>query len=133
MDKDITDYEREGYEGTDASLDISLFEYGLIWAKGLPGHEKDYHFIYGVRHDIGGEYYDRFDWGDVPIDCDVLKEWNWIDIDAVLSFVGMNREEWLALPLPMIVFDLISYYGVENIFGDLYSSFQITNREVSNG
>jgi hypothetical protein len=116
----------EGYKGTDADLETSLYEYGLIWKTGVEGHEKDYHFIYGVGVDDAGNY-NRFDWADIAIGVDPVEEWNWIDLQAVLSFVGMNEEEWVALPIPFIVSDLITHYGTENVFGSTYSEgFEIT-------
>jgi hypothetical protein len=120
--KTIEEY--KNYDGTDASIETSLFEYSLIWAKGIEGHENDYHFIYGVGTDESGNY-NGFDWSDVPIDCDPLKEWSWIDLQAILSFVGMEQEEWLKMPIPFIVYDLIAYYGHEEILGSSYYPFEI--------
>jgi hypothetical protein len=123
--KKLTDY--EGYTGTDASLEVSLFEYGLIWAQGLEGHEKDYHFIYGV--DVDGEgNYNLFDWADIPVDCDPEKEWDFVEWDKVAEFAGYkNKAEFLKQSIPMIVFDLIAYYGCDNVFGSSYYPFKIVN------
>ena len=121
--KNLAEYESVGFEGIDASLETSLFEYGLIWAKGIEGHENDYHFIYGVGND--GESYTSFDWGDIAVDTNPTEEWNFVDWDEVGSFVGMSEEDLLKQPLPQLVFDLISYYGFENIMGSSYYPFEI--------
>lgn len=125
--KTLEDY--KGYQGIDVSLSISLFEYGLIWAKEIEGHEKDFHFIYGVDTDKTGSY-NKFSWGDVPIDCDPRKEWDWVDWSRILSFIGYEGEEerYFNLPdmLPQIVRDLISYYGHVNVFGESTYCFTIT-------
>jgi hypothetical protein len=126
MEKTTADF--KGYTGTDASLETSLFEYGLIWIKGTEGHEKDFHFVYGVGlHETdNGTEYNTFDWADVPIDTDPEEEWNFVDWAAVCSFVGMEKTDFLSQPLPMIVYDLISYYGHENVFGSSYYPFEIS-------
>jgi hypothetical protein len=41
MEKNISEY--QNYNGVDASLETSLYEYGLIWAKGIEGHCLHYH------------------------------------------------------------------------------------------
>jgi len=33
---------------------------------------------------------------------------------------GMDESEWMELPLPYQVSDLIGYFGAENIFGGTY-------------
>ena len=120
--KTINDY--KNYSGTDANLETSLFEYGLIWIKGAEGHEKDFHFIYGVGVDQDGNY-NKFDWADVSIDTDPEKEWDFVEWGKVGKFTGMSKEEFLKQPIPFIVYDLIAYYGVENIFGSSYYPFEI--------
>lgn len=130
MGKTIKDFQE--YEGVDASLEISLFEYGLIWAKGIKDHENDYHFIYGVdgRDKEGkGFTYTMFDWGDIPIDCNPEKEWNWVNWKEVADSSGMSKKDFLKMPLPMIVESLISYYGHENIFGSSYYPFEILEED----
>lgn len=113
-----------GYSGTDANLETSLYEYGLIWIKGAEGHEKDFHFIYGVGLDQEGNY-NKFDWADVSIDTDPEKEWDFVEWEKVGEFVGMSKEEFLKQSIPFIVYDLIAYYGCENIFGSSYDPFDI--------
>jgi hypothetical protein len=120
--KTIKNY--NGYSGTDANLETSLFEYGLIWIKGAEGHEKDFHFIYGVGVDQDGSY-NKFDWADVSINTDPEKEWDFVDWEKLGEFVGMSKDEFLKQSIPFIVYDLIAYYGTENIFGSSYYPFEI--------
>jgi len=117
------------YDGPDASLETSLYEYGLIWIKGIEDHENDYHFIYGVGLDEEGNY-NLFDWGNVAIDTDPRKEWDWVNWPDVLSCVGMDEEAFFNQPLPQIVSDLISYYGHENIMGSSYYPFEIKGEDL---
>jgi len=114
-------YDYRAYQGCDASLEESLFCYGLIWKQ----IGKDYKFIYGVGNNGNGDY-NRFDYGFMPMDTNIKDEYNWADFDAVLSFVGMTESEWLAMPLPQQILDLSSYYGYDNVFGSSYYSFEIS-------
>jgi len=127
--KTLKDY--EGYEGIDADLATSLFEYGLIWKKGIEGHENDYHFIFGVGVNNYDEY-NLFDWGDLDINTNVINEFNWIDDDdwkQVFRFVGLDKNEFFDRDLPFIVYDLVQYFGTINIFGGSYYPFKIKESE----
>lgn len=120
--KDVTIqyYIDNNYEGLDVDLEISLFEYGLIWTI----RENDYHFIYGIDLDDTG--YIKFSWGDIPINCDVQKEYDWAEFHEICDYVGMSLDDWLALSLPLKINDLLSYYGYENVFGtDYWGGFEI--------
>jgi hypothetical protein len=113
----------EGYQGNDASLKISLFEYGLIWKED----GNDFRFIFGVDT-IENEYreyeYNKFDWRYVAKNTDPKKEWNWVNWNEVVKFCG---QDILSLPLTDIITDLIAYYGKEAIFGSTYYPFSIDN------
>jgi len=117
--KTITDYAE--YEGIDADLETSLFEYGLIWKLT----DGEYKFIYGVGYNDDGEEYNRFDWATEEADIDPKEEWNFADWGDICFFVGQTETKFFAQPLPQIVFDLILYYGYENIFGSSYYPFAI--------
>lgn len=132
MEKTINDF--KDYDGVDANLETSLYEYGLIWIKGTEGHEKDYHFIYGVsvrESEAGDMEYYQFDWGDIPIDCDLMKEFDWVDWNEVLKCMGLDGVEiieYLKNDIPSIISDLLSYYGYENVFGSSYYPFEIDRK-----
>lgn len=119
MKKNI--YHYRGFDGIDASLETSLFEYGLIWKK----EKKDYKFIYGFANNCS-EYY-LFDYATIPITTNIADEYNFADLNAVANFVGMKLDEWLNSALPNKIFDLIAYYGVESIFGSSYNPFMINH------
>jgi len=126
MEKTIADF--KDYDGVDASIETSLFEYGIIWAKGIEGHENDYHFIYGVKareDECNGIEYFLFDWADIPIGCDLKSEYEWIEWEDVFSFVGMNEVDFFDREIPQIIYDLVAYYGADNIFGSSYYPFEI--------
>jgi hypothetical protein len=113
----------EGYQGNDASLEISLFEYGLIWKED----GNDFRFIFGVerkRNEYGEYDFCSFDWGCVAKDTDPKEEWNWVKWEDVFNFCGQDN---FSFPLPHIVSDLIAFYGREEIFGSAYHPFSIEN------
>ena len=106
--------EKEGYEGSDASLQISLEEYGIIWKE----EEKEYKFLFKFRPDLL-----RYDYGFFNKDLDLKKEFSWIndcDWASFFSYIGQTSDEWNKLPLPNKITDLYGYWGAENIFGGTY-------------
>jgi hypothetical protein len=108
----IEKLEKAGFEGADACLMISLFEYSLAWKK----EEKETLFIYGIKTGKNGDCI-RFDRCSLNSDTVPESEWNWADWEEVSSFMGAPV---LDLPLPEIVSALLSYYGFENVFGSSY-------------
>jgi len=114
--KKLSELEKQGYEELDASLEISLAEYGLAWKK----EDNEIEFIYGTNTN-NKDNFNRFDWAWLPADTDPKKEYDWVDFEAVASFSGDSTpENFLALPLTDIVFTLLLYYGPENVFGSSY-------------
>jgi hypothetical protein len=86
----------------------------------------DYLIIYSLS-DRAGHIFDRCG---VCSATDLAKEHNWIQWDAFLSTTGYTREGWDKLTYPIRVYDLVNYYGYENIFGSSYwSGFEITQPE----
>lgn len=110
----ISKLEQLGYIGTDADLATSLFEYGMAWKED----DKQIEFIYGIG--FNDEDYNRFDRCSFALDLDVRKEFDWADFEEVESFTGLTSKQFDALPLPQKIYDLVSYYGFENIFGSSY-------------
>lgn len=112
--------ERDGFEGPDASLAGSLFEYGIAWRHDKEAQEPDeYEFVIGVGY--SGGVYDQFEsrWMS-------KKEWEamilgegWFDTQAVCDFAGMTPQALLD-GFPRDVQTAIQYYGYENMFGVLY-------------
>lgn len=109
--------EKDGYTGTDASLAECLFEYGMAWKDD----GKDWRFIY--RHPV---LRNAFDWACIAKDTTPEREWDWVNWDDVARCNGVSRAEFLAQSIPVIAFDLVNYYGTENVFGSSYTEgFQI--------
>jgi hypothetical protein len=118
----ITKYEDEGYKGVDKSLDISLFEYGMIW-KELENDE--FRFIYRINDKL-------FDYGFFSEkEYKSLLEDSWFKLVDVLNCAGLSVEEFNSLSLPQRVFDIVNYYGYENIFGSCYDGFEIKDLEYA--
>jgi hypothetical protein len=109
----------DGFIGSDASLRISLHEYGLAWRYTPDGIL----FLYRIRGD--GEA-SRFDRHVLPPMTDPRKEWDWVKWGDVAATCGMSVDGFLARPLEAVVGDLLGYYGSENVFGTSYGTgFQI--------
>jgi hypothetical protein len=119
--KKLSDY--KDYEGVDGSLEVSLYEYGLIW-KTIDNEE--YKFIYGVDIDDKG-FYNKFDYAYLSKKdfVDIFNDWgNKSDIE---SFTGEKFDTWIE-SFPHCVFDMLGYYGCYNVFGSsYYNPFEIIN------
>lgn len=113
----LSDY--KGFEGVDASLEISLYEYGLIWK--LENEEnKGYLFVYGVWTDDSGNY-NMFDTAHMSEkEFKDLTEESWFDKKSFDSFRGTTK-----IHFPDDVHSALQYHGPENIFGSTYNAFEI--------
>ena len=108
----------QDFEGADASLEESLFHYGLVWRK-LPDDN-----LLLVYRKSRNKFYRTV----VPCDLDVVKEYDWFDWKGFCSFIGQDLETWLRENLPNKLGDMIHYSGVENVFGESYhEGFRIEN------
>lgn len=122
----IEDLENQGYEGSDADLATSLFEYGLIW-KHVDG---EYKFIYKIN-----SANDRFSWASYSDKTDPFKEWDWAleddNLASLLSYIDTSVETLKSLPLPQLVYTLYSMYGSEEIFGTDYDGgFKVVDPDL---
>lgn len=104
----------QGFEGVDASLEISLAEYGLAW-RPLP-ESGEVLFVHRHPYVTG-----RFERTRLAADTDPRREWGWVDWPRFLETCGAEAAEWDALPLTQRVFDLVNYYGPLEIFGGPYA------------
>lgn len=118
--KTISLLKAQGFCGSDASLRESIFEYGMAWRELGNGELLIVHRNPSMTS--------RFDRSTFALDLDVKREWDWVDYDALMSFVGMELSEWLQLPLPTKIGDLVSYYGEMEIYGESYwEGFEISD------
>lgn len=122
-DVNISKLSAEYYEGMDASLRISLKEYGFAWRqfrRTTPPYKKgDYRFCVGRSIEQGTCSWVLFSFHELPAITDWKTEWAFAynDKEAFLSFLGMTEEEFSTSDLPRQVADLIQFYGVHNVFG----------------
>ncbi len=106
----------DGWRGSDASLDESLFEYGLAWREIVnETGEAEFAFVYKIGKS-------RFDRCSFKKNLDPEKEWNWVEWDSLANCCGSSKEDLLApeFGLANLVSTLVSYYGFEEIFGTSY-------------
>ena len=117
----LTDFKKY-YQGFDASLSISLFEYGFIYSYTDPLSKGDLRVWFKV---LGK----TFDWADFRKDLDFWKEFNWIDENSkkgFLSYLGIDEKSFNSEPLENKINWAASYYGYENIYGTAYNPTVIT-------
>lgn len=108
------DFDHSKIEGIDASIDISLQEYGFAWIKG----EAETLFYYGIEGNE--EDYTRFDFCTFPNDMRPREEFDFVAWGEVAETCGLSNKEFMSQPLPLLLFDLVHYYGYENVFGSSY-------------
>ncbi len=125
----ISKLKKEGYNGPDASLDISLFEYGIAW-KTI---DEQILFIYQIQAGDGRDKVAKFERVFFNATLNVYHEFNWIkseDWNTFYNSFGTSKELWDELPLPMKIYDLFNQFGYENIFGSSYwEGFEIKEDE----
>lgn len=109
--------ENNGYYGTDAGLDISLLEYGLL----VKEEGEEFHCIYGIENSEETGDYIKFGHGWITKkDIDGFLDESWFDQDSFFSFTNTKKDEWLKLNYCHKISDLTGYYGYENIMGTEY-------------
>jgi hypothetical protein len=108
-----------GYQGVDACLYTSLYDYGFAYKQREDEytiiHENPYGFL-------------QFDTTNVPLDLDWQDEYRWIkdsDKASLMSYIDSTIEEFNKDPVPMQLYNLVHYYGVENIFGTPCMGFYV--------
>lgn len=111
------------FHGIDSSNKISLLEYGLLVSDQQ--HEDGsgtYFCVYRVSHPDGGSWFDcghisekqvngYIEGTEFPSDA---------DIESFLSFNDMSKAQWLGLNFTHKLWDLLQYWGYENIMGTAY-------------
>lgn len=117
----IDTLEEKGFNGIDVSLEISLFEYGLLVKPSED--KKEFDCIIGSNSDDNGNF-KEFSYASITkqflfdfINC---KEWvNKKDLKSFYESNDTNKKECLLLInefSPMIINDIISYWGIVEFF-----------------
>jgi hypothetical protein len=97
----------QGFEGIDASATESLYVYRLMW-KELPDEVR---FWYKANDEASVQSASLYkSYIDGLNDC--------LLTDSLLSYLGTTREEWLEKSHAERLFDLFTYHGAANVFGD---------------
>ena len=119
--------EKKEWFGIDRSLEISLFEYGMLVCKNWQCKEPDEWFcLVGIRNEDG--LFTEFDYG--YIREHELETETWIDWKAFLSYTGCTKEEWMKDTFVSRFHDLIQYYGCENFGFGTSNGFEIKEDEL---
>jgi hypothetical protein len=115
------------FYGTDASIETSLFEYGLIVSNEPNEDKSGSHFcIYKINENRFGAGH----FADADIN-DLINGKDWIDLttsNQFLDYCGESKDEFLNSTLASKLQSLIQYFGTENICGTDY--YPITENEV---
>ncbi|HON83667.1 MAG TPA: hypothetical protein PLI22_05970 [Caldisericia bacterium] len=115
--KKLSDY--KDYKGVDGSLEVSLFDYGLIWHKNKYCKSDEYYFIYDT-HTTDNEGNKLF--GSAYLSKqDLLSMFDdWAEKSTIESFTGQPFDTWIE-SFPCCVYDMVQYYGTDDVFGTDYN------------
>lgn len=115
--KKLSDY--KDYTGIVVSIEISLFEYGLIWNKNKNCGQDEYYFIYDTylkdKHGnklFGSSYLSKQDLISMFDD--------WASKSDIESFTGEKFDTWIET-FPHCVDVMVQYYGTDSVFGTDYN------------
>jgi hypothetical protein len=123
-------YNMNNIQGTDIDIDTSLFDYGFAWIESDCGTE--FRFYYGINSSDGIGF-DRFDWGTCFANIDVYDEFSWIDAEdwqSIYSYVGLDKQSFDNDSLPWKIYNIMGYYGYENVFGSTYHEGFVWNANI---
>lgn len=99
------------WHGIDANLETCLFEYGLV-VRYVP-KEKSWQCIY-----CNGS--DSFSYGwmsEYDLKEMFISGWAKEYISSFCQYLGVSWLEWLESSVASRIFDVVSYFGVQDIFG----------------
>lgn len=102
------EFNHKKLQGTDASIEISLKEYGVAWVE--KGNEILVYFGTDVLDD--SSFY-KFGYVIESKNLDITEDYDWVDFDRLTTYIDCDI---LELPLPLQLYHLLSYCGYENIF-----------------
>lgn len=117
-------FDRTVWHGTDCDKVTSLFEYGLLVR--YITKEKSWQCIYRNPHESNKFSYSWISEEDMREMF--LTGWAKDDLKSFCSYVGDTWNDWLLRPVATRIYDLVSYYGAEEIFGNSYRTY--TAKEV---
>jgi hypothetical protein len=106
----VAGLESAGFVGPDVSLEVSLEDYGIAWRD----RGNEWQFIYRGSNN-------RWDWAFLNKDLDLREEYDWADFDSLASSMGHP----LTGNLPIDVFEMVIYFGADEILGTVHHGFQI--------
>ena len=114
-------YDESKWQGVDADLETSLFEYGAV---AKQPREKDYPDEWFVLYKVDDDVFDTGWKRESELDAIVnLEEWASEEtINNFFSFLGTKVENWLEYSFIAKFNDLVSYFGIENIMGTSYNT-----------
>lgn len=116
-ERSIKRLSKKAWQGLDANLETSLFDYDMVWKE----KKDEFEFIHLCSHGKG------YSSSHFKKNLDFAKEFSWVNWKEFLSSTGYETfEEWNKMGLPVKLHDLKCYYGMENIFGsDYYEGFYV--------
>ena len=112
--KKLVESDYKNYTGIDASIEVSLFEYGLIWHKNKYCKQDEYYFVYDIH--LKDEHGNKLFGSAYLSKQDLLSMFDdWAEKSTIESFTGQPFDAWIE-SFPGCVYDMVQYYGTDNVF-----------------
>jgi hypothetical protein len=119
LHKQKTKMENLTFTGIERNNEINLLEYGLLVSKETHNDGSGTHFIV---YRIDDNHFDCGHISEKDVNNYILGNQfpNQKQINQFLKYVGMQKKDWLKMPLNVKIQDLLNYWGYENIMGTSY-------------
>ena len=122
----ISTLKKNGFTGCDVNLNVSLFEYGFIFKqfkRTTKNFKKNDYLWFGVVTNDDG-IFEEFDWCCLSPHS-FYPDFVWIEMNMIYLYTGLSKNEWDITPFEEKINTLMSYYGLENVFGSIYQTQKI--------
>jgi len=107
---------RTGWEGSDASLHISLEDYGFAWKKNNDGRTS---FLYKIDDGLNLAT-STFGLANIAKDTKVMDNWKYLNSENLLRRMlnthGTSKKEFITMPFECAVEMMYRYWGFANVF-----------------
>ena len=95
--------EKEGFQGVLETLVESFYDTGLIWKE----KKNSFEFLYESDTCKGIALFEK--------GVNLARLYKDLDWDTLFSYLGIYEEYFFEMPIPIQIYQLCDFYGIENI------------------
>ena len=117
--------ENKFWLGIDENLEISIFEYGLLY------NSHTNRLIYGSEMGEHGNYVKFHSTHFTEKECNDIINESWFPKKSFFSTIGSTESDWLQLGIENKLYDLISNNNIEDVLGSNYGRKEYDVDEIN--